>query len=127
MTFKKDVSKKDDSEFITSRNYKGEGLGNEFYLTKRWRRTRAIVMQQYHYICQRCEGAAVIVHHIEPLTELNKHDEQIAYGTDNLIPLCIECHNAIHYGTNKQEVKRNEIEFDSNGNVIQTQPTEIFI
>ena len=42
-----------DSQFITNQHYKGEGVGVEFYITKRWRRTRAIVMQEYHYICMR--------------------------------------------------------------------------
>lgn len=35
-----------------------------FYDSKEWRKTREAYLQSQHYICERCGGAASVVHHI---------------------------------------------------------------
>lgn len=36
------------------------------------------------------------MHHKKPLNPNNINNDEVAYGWDNLMFLCIECHNAIH-------------------------------
>ncbi|WP_270638697.1 HNH endonuclease [Megamonas funiformis] len=53
-----------------------------------------------------------IVHHKVPLTPKNIDDPYITCGWDNLMLLCIECHNKIH------SKERRRMLFDDNGNLI---------
>ena len=72
-----------------------------FYNTVAWTRTRAYIVERDNYECQPCkrrglvstaDHTTLIVHHIEPLEyALNK-----ALDHDNLITVCIGCHNYIH-------------------------------
>ena len=59
-----------------------------------WDKFRRLYLRK-HPLCHKCQSLAVIPHHIEPLPYGSKYDE------DNLMPLCIKCHNKIHHGMNK--------------------------
>ena len=65
---------------------------NKFYNTYAWKRTRRLVRQAASYRCSQC-GELVLhglhVHHRKPL----KCAAALAHEPQNLIPLCVRCHN----------------------------------
>ena len=78
-----------------------------FYNSYRWRRCAKAYAESKLYICERCHGLKSVnkvdgtrqrwvVHHKKPLNPNNINNDEVAYGWDNLMFLCIECHNAIH-------------------------------
>lgn len=68
-----------------------------FYRSRPWKRARRAALLRANGLCERCGARrAVIVHHIEPLTEENIDDLAVALGLDNMIAVCIPCHNQIH-------------------------------
>ena len=71
------------------------------------------------------------MHHKKPMDAVTIQDDNLAYGWDNLMFLCIECHNAIHHemdtysrhisltsGGDLLHARRREVSFDENGDVI---------
>lgn len=71
------------------------------YKDKRFIKARRIVIQRDKGLCQHCLKEGIYrkgteVHHIVMLNEKNQHNEVIAFGTDNLILLCKNCHNDAH-------------------------------
>lgn len=76
---------------------------NNFYWSNSWRKMTQYILERDHYECQVCKhegkatvkasGAKLIVHHIKPL-EFYPEDKLDA---DNLVTVCIQCHNAIHF------------------------------
>lgn len=84
-----------------------------FYNSYRWRRCAKAYAESQLFICERCHGLKGnkksdgsrqrwVVHHKNPLNEQNIHDDAVAYGWDNLMFVCIECHNAIHAELDEQ-------------------------
>lgn len=80
-------------------------FSKKFYESTRWRKCAKAYATSKLFICERCHNRFIkrdgtrqrwIVHHKIPLTPDNIHDDMIAYNWDNLMFLCIECHNAIH-------------------------------
>ena len=70
----------------------------EIYLTPRWRRLRASVIQEAGYLCERCreEGrtaGAVLVHHKRPISKPWRGDP---WDRGNLEALCNPCHVERH-------------------------------
>lgn len=105
-------------------------VDSKFYKSKAWNNVRINVWLKQHCLCGMC-GKPVyvkgindylplekrtkgIVHHIEHLNEINVYNDNIAYGEDNLIGICHDCHNQVHYAN---EIKRNEYVFDEDGNI----------
>ena len=93
------------------------------YNSRRWRKCAKAFAESKCYICDRCHNKFArpdgkrkrwIVHHRQPLTDENIHDDLLVYGWDNLQFLCIECHNAVHgrTGTGRQ------MAFDEEGNLV---------
>jgi 5-methylcytosine-specific restriction endonuclease McrA len=71
----------------------------QFYHSKAWRRlSRAFLLSQ-NYICKRCGKPADIAHHRRYITPQNVNDPDITLNPASLEALCIECHNAEHFGT----------------------------
>ncbi|MDL2212120.1 HNH endonuclease [Erysipelotrichaceae bacterium OttesenSCG-928-M19] len=91
---------------------------NKLYHSSRWKKIRLIVISNYNFKCCRCgkitKEKDLIVHHIVYLNKDNIDDDEIAYGLDNLEPVCINCHNKEHF----KKKKKREIEFDAEGNII---------
>lgn len=84
-----------------------------FYNSKAWKQCRAAYMRTVSGLCEVCMARglirpAVIVHHKIHLDDQKANDPDIALNFDNLQAVCIECHNAIHYG--KRQKRRYEIE-----------------
>lgn len=93
-----------------------------FYTSKAWTACRKGYMQSQHYICERCEGAAMICHHKTYITPANIHEPNITLNWDNLESLCQTCHNLEHHLT---KPCREGLAFDSNGNLIDTAPSAL--
>ena len=90
-------------------------IQEKFYRSKEWLATRKYIMEKNNYICQRCKGTAKIVHHIIYLNESNIHDPIITLGEDNLMAVCQECHNQIHYSKGMIE---DGLIFTDNGDIV---------
>ncbi len=91
---------------------------DRFYKTKRWQKCRNAYFNSQHGICEVCGEPGEIVHHIEPLTEDNINDPEIALGWDNLQLCCWSCHEKTK--TKDGIPIREDISFDDDGNVIPT-------
>lgn len=70
---------------------------NAFYLSKEWKRVRALAYERDNGLCQRCLKGSVlkradVVHHIVEV----KEDWSLRLTLDNLESLCHSCHNAHH-------------------------------
>lgn len=99
-------------------------FAREFYNSTRWRKCTKAFAQSKMYICEMCHNKTVarksterqrwIVHHKVPLTPSNINNFDIAYGWDNLMLLCLECHNKIH----SNDCNSRVMHFDEDGNLI---------
>lgn len=87
-----------------------------FYTSKAWRKCRKSFLEDKHYICERCGGAANTGHHKEYLTPKNIHDPIITLNHDNLEALCPDCHSMEHKGGS---CIVNGLLFDDDGDLIQ--------
>jgi 5-methylcytosine-specific restriction endonuclease McrA len=79
----------------------------KFYKCKAWRLLRENILAKYHYECQEClkKGKYTRAHTVHHVNELKKRPDLALseYYTDhegkkcpNLLPLCLDCHNAEH-------------------------------
>ena len=87
-----------------------------FYNSRAWIRTRTAFMQSKNYICERCGGLAVIVHHKEHINSHNIHDVNITLNWDNFQAVCVECHNAVH---GIDMVCREDVQFNADGQLVE--------
>ena len=77
-----------------------------YYSTKEWRATRMERIKIDQFKCRRCkehypEGFSLNVHHIKPLKEDGNDD------TENLITLCLYCHQAVEgLGLSREEIEQ---------------------
>lgn len=77
----------------------------DVYNTPRWKALRLYKVKN-NPLCEECLKRGVIkqveeVHHIVPI-DIDNFSEELAYGYDNLISLCIECHKEAHKKLNHQ-------------------------
>lgn len=111
------------------------GIRQDFYHSKAWKTARKNVWLKQNCLCALCNKPVYvdgisefidkqyrrtgIVHHIEELNNENVYDNNIALNEDNLVGLCIECHNKIHEDKWQDYSKgtRKEYSFDENGNI----------
>ena len=89
-----------------------------FYQSKAWRKVRLAYLKSQHYVCERCRGGALIVHHRVYLTPANIDDAQITLSWDSLEAICEDCHNREHHGS-KEGVTVEGIVFTADGQVIR--------
>lgn len=89
------------------------------YKTTEWKHKREDILKRDHYTCQRCLGVynsgppikyirvrrANTVHHKEELSI----KPELMLDDDNLISLCLKCHNIIHGRTTDQFNKPKKI------------------
>lgn len=106
-------------------------IDSSFYKSKAWKQVRLTIWIKQCCLCGICgkpvyvDGISEyipkekrvkgIVHHIEHLNNDNVIDDNITLNEDNLIGVCIDCHNAIHF---KQSTLRPGYSFDENGNIV---------
>lgn len=86
-----------------------------FYNSTVWKKTAKIYKESVFSVCEKCRREGHIVHHKIHLTPFNINDPNITLSFDNLMYLCLECHNAIHA---KEETSNRNVVFDANGNMI---------
>lgn len=67
-----------------------------FYNSEEWKQAKQIILDNANGLCQMCGNPAEQVHHIKHLTLENVNDYTISLNPDNLIALCIGCHNKQH-------------------------------
>lgn len=77
-----------------------------FYKTRAWKKCRAAYLRKVGGLCEKCMERGIIkpadiVHHKIVLDDENARDPEIALNFENLQAVCIECHNALHYGKSK--------------------------
>ena len=67
---------------------------DKFYHSKAWKLKREEVLSAYGGLCQMCKDNGLIVDAkiVDHIVELSDGGEEL--DTDNLIPLCISCHNS---------------------------------
>jgi len=85
----------------------------QFYNSTAWRKLSRAFLISRNYVCEVCGKPADIAHHKTHITAENIHDPEITLNADNLAAVCIQDHNAIHYGTGGAVVKG--VAFDENG------------
>lgn len=88
-------------------------IERSFYKSRAWEATRKVYLDRVNHLCERClaKGLVVparIVHHKIYLTEENYRDPSVSLNLENLEALCLDCHNAEHFGENKQKRWRFE-------------------
>ena len=80
-------------------------FARKFYNSTRWRKCAKAFAQSKLFVCEMCHNQTsekidgdqrYIVHHKIPLTPKNINDPYITCGWNNLMFLCLECHNKIH-------------------------------
>lgn len=96
----------------------------KFYNSKRWKHKRIEILDRDHHECQDCvkrlhdavKNSIILpaderkirkaceVHHIKELSER----PDLALDNDNLISLCVQCHNSRHGRTVKKFCKKKE-------------------
>lgn len=96
-----------------------------FYNSKAWERCRLAFLQSKFFICERCEGAALIIHHKEYLTPDNINDPNVSLSWDNLEALCQDCHNNEHHGSG-EGATREGMYFNEHGELVEGKPTPPF-
>lgn len=92
-------------------------LDNGFYQSKAWARCREAYIKSVGGLCETCKAKGIyragkIVHHKIHLTEENYTDPSIAYGFNNLVLVCHQCHEEIHKG-------KKRFFFDANGKIFE--------
>lgn len=70
----------------------------QFYHSKQWRQLSRAFLLSKSYICERCGKPAEIAHHKKHLNPGNLYDPEISLNPHNLEALCMDCHNAEHFG-----------------------------
>ena len=91
-----------------------QAFAKQFYNSKAWKQTSKLYAASVFFICEKCGRQGYICHHIVHLTPDNITNPDITLSMDNLMYLCLECHNTIH---GKQTENRKAV-FDSHGNMI---------
>jgi 5-methylcytosine-specific restriction protein A len=97
-----------------------KSYAKKFYKTKAWQKCRSSYIAKVFGICEHCEGPGYIVDHIEEIKPENINDPDITLNHDNLQYLCLSCHNKKTFG--KYEPTREDVRFDSEGNLIKVAP-----
>lgn len=81
-----------------------QAWAESFYYSPAWRNTSRAYLKYKAYVCERCGGAAVLVHHKVHLTRNNIGNKNVSLNWDNLEALCQDCHNKEHHGTKRYKV-----------------------
>lgn len=73
-----------------------------FYKSAKWRKCRqsfiAHRISEDGGLCEIChDKTGLIIHHKEKLTPDNIDDPDIALNFDNLMYVCLDCHNKVHF------------------------------
>lgn len=75
-----------------------------FYNSKEWKMLKDKKMLDEEYRCERCHKLATEVHHIKPIQTDKGWELRLDYN--NLLCVCIDCHNKEHGRFQKRKVVR---------------------
>ena len=105
------------------RKHMARDFARQFYDSDGWRKCRLGYISHRRSIdgglCEKCrEQPGKIIHHKIHLTPDNITDPDIALGFDNLMYVCIECHNIIHGYAPELPERAVRYAFDLDGNPI---------
>ncbi len=81
-----------------------------FYNSSEWQRAKQMALDKTNGFCQNCGAPAEQVHHIKHLTLENVNDYNISLNPNNLVALCIGCHNKQHQRALGNKSHKNTIE-----------------
>ena len=90
----------------------------EFYHSRAWKRLSRAFLLSRNYICERCGKPAEVAHHRKYLTAANVLDPDVSLNPANLEALCMDCHNAEHFGQGGATAAG--LAFDDNGDIVPT-------
>lgn len=90
-----------------------------FYQSRAWKNTRHAYLDYRHHLCERCNNAAEIVHHIKWLNPNNIGDIAVTLDWSNLQCVCRECHALIHEGV---RATVDGLKFNDAGEVVRVCP-----
>lgn len=88
----------------------------QFYKSNAWQVIRRQALKRDNYECQRCKSLGRVtvdnhnkhktldVHHIKDLMER----PDLAYDIDNLVTVCVKCHNYLENRFQQQKRKENK-------------------
>lgn len=82
------------SDKVYNQKYRNK-QSDRFYHSAEWKRLSRFVLRNADYRCAVCGGLATEVHHIEEITVA--WDKR--FDIDNLMPLCVSCHNRQRQGS----------------------------
>lgn len=99
-------------------------FAKKFYNSKAWKECRQSFIAYRITIdggmCEHCKDKlGYIVDHKEELTPENINNPDVTLNHNNFQYLCLVCHNRKTFGIN-QEVVREGLMFDSNGDLIRS-------
>ena len=94
-----------------------------FYHSKQWRRLSKAFLLSKNYICERCGMPAEIAHHKQYITPQNINNPAITLNAANLEALCMDCHNAEHFGKGGPTAKGYV--FNDNGEITPQTEREV--
>ncbi|MDV2683812.1 HNH endonuclease signature motif containing protein [Alkalihalophilus lindianensis] len=91
--------------------YKRDKEATAFYNSSAWRKCREVVLIRDDFLCVLCLKKGIIqtaatVHHMKHFKEY----PELALDIDNLISVCLACHNKLHpeRGMNKKSTKKRK-------------------
>lgn len=89
---------------------------NQIYCTTRWRKLREKILNKHGGLCAECEQnglttEAKIIHHIIPWKEGETQAErlELVWDEENLMPVCEDCHSALHFNMDDVNVQSKQI------------------
>jgi len=91
-------------------------FAKKFYKSKAWQKCRDAYFDSKFGLCERCQGAGLIVHHKEALTPLNINDPNVTLDWEKIELLCQDCHNKETFGS---DATADGLTFDAEGNLLQ--------
>ena len=88
------IEAKKKAEAMSRYNKQRDPKYKQFYKSKAWRMLSARYLQDHSFMCERCKGLAVEVHHIKAIQTPEGWDHR--FDEKNLLCLCVSCHNKEH-------------------------------
>lgn len=85
--------------------FSNQEVKNNFYWSNDWRKLSKEIIKRDHNECIVCKSNGkvsldkLIVHHIYPIEQY----PMLRLNKNNLITVCLSCHNGIHYKNNKNK------------------------
>lgn len=85
-----------------------------FYKSTAWKNCSQVYLHRQGYLCEEClkrglHTPATLVHHIVHISPENIGDPSVTLNFDNLEALCVDCHAAIHSGSERRRYRLDDM------------------